>query len=503
MTTDEKVQALTNWVEQLERQQAARKRLHFLVVVGVICLVVVPILLVHQQNREIVSVRAEVNALRESSAANRDSDRDDTRRAIADLGRSLEAQIESRSEFLRSSLNEGLGQLDSRIDNLRWELIRDKEKERARLNDTRPFFSNYDELRDSKTPAPLGDRGATGLVFSPDSRSLFAFHADTISRWDVQKRERVASWQVAAKTITAIDLTADGKTLAVACNGGKVVLYDVATRKEKRTLADPDKADPVQVQFNDDGSLLAVAGDRVHVWALQTDAETPRVSVEAGLAKTEQWRSPMSFVPGQQLLLTQHRPNGWPCTVDVRNGRITDLSLEGLGDGTLVSRDGVLWRIGYSYWLDGKRVESEYRGQNSFQRPWLSVGSVRYYTFCPKARFLIGGCKRSLSDDTKGDTHGMLLAWELSREPSKIVLKERLMIDKWPTKEPPNAAAFSPDGSLLAVATASAIVLWDAKALLPVTDPVYVAEDLRDEVRSLREQSRALEKRLKEVESRK
>jgi WD40 repeat protein len=508
MTTDEKYQALTKWVDQLERCQATGRRRFIFAAIGIICLFVALSLLVYQQNREIVGLTAEMNDLRQSLVAARDNARDDTQRVRADLERNLRAQIQYASQDLNSYFNARQGQLesDTRVDRAHlWKVIDAQAQERRRQNDTRPYISNYDALRDAKAPSLLGDQGAKGLVFSPESRLLLAFHANTITLWDVQKRERVARWEVPAKAINAIDLAADGKTLAVACTGGKVVLYDVLTRKETRTLVEPDKVDPVQVQFNEDGTLLAIVGDRVHVWDMQAKAEKPRFSL---MVDRGGWPPTVAFVPGQQLLLCSRGPKGLAYAVDVRNGRGKDMSKDRLGDednpnkGTAVSRDGKLWRIGPYYWLEGERVESGYRGRHMFYDPPFSVGVIRYYAFCPKARFLVAGCRVSYISG-KGTTHGQLFAWELSREQSKIVLKERLLIDMLPTKGSPNAAAFSPDGSLLAVATESALVLWDAKALLPVTDPVWVAEDLREEVRIRREQSRALEKRLKELESRK
>jgi WD40 repeat protein len=504
MTTDEKFQALTKWLGQLESRRASGRRRFIFAAVGIICLFVALSLLVNQQNREIVGLKAEMNDLRQTHAANRANAQD----VMADLERNVLAKSQYASQGLNSYFNARLDQLESEIRVDRAHLLNvidAKEQKRIRQNDARPYISNYDALRDAKAPSLLGDQGAKGLVFSPDSRFLLAFHANTVTLWDVQKRERVARWEVPAKTINAIDLAADGKTLAVACTGGKVVLYDVLTRKETRTLVQPDKVDPVQVQFNEDGTLLAIVGDRVHVWDMQANAEKPRFSL---IAERAGWPPTVAFVPGQQLLLCSRGPKGLAYAVDVRNGRSKDLSNDRLGGeddpnkGTAVSRDGKLWRMGPYYWLEGERVETGYRGQHSFYAPPFAVGVIRYYTFCPKARFLVAGCCVSY-DIGKSTTHGQLFAWELSREQSKIVLKERLLIDKFPTEGSPNAAAFSPDGSLLAVATESALVLWDAKALLPVTDPVWVAEDLREEVRILREQSGALEKRLKELESRK
>jgi hypothetical protein len=51
------------------------------------------------------------------------------------------------------------------------------------------------------------------------------------------------------------------------------------------------------------------------------------------------------------------------------------------------------------------------------------------------------------------------------------------------------------------VAQTNVILVWDTRALLPVTDPFLLNQDLMEEIRGLREQIQSLERRLKELES--
>jgi WD40 repeat protein len=122
------------------------------------------------------------------------------------------------------------------------------------------------------------------------------------------------------------------------------------------------------------------------------------------------------------------------------------------------------------------------------------------FALCPKGRFLAAVARPPDSFDLPD-----VLVWTVDRNDERVgvAFKERVRISELPSKSARVSVAFSPDGATLVVASDKEILVWDARALLPVADPIQINEDLMEEIRGLRGQIQSLERRVKELESKK
>jgi WD40 repeat protein len=383
---------------------------------------------------------------------------------------------------------------------------------------TFPFERNHGEIKGAKAAVHLGDKDGgekpliRNIAFTPDSRYLVALSEKALTVWDVRNRKKEPAWAL-DEDPTSFALTPDGKTVAVTSRMA-ITLYDFQTRKKIRSVAVPESVrgdeDALQVVFNEDGTLMAAAtgvyGTRakpsgsIHVWELADKGEKLRHSVKNVL--NYQMRPPViAFIPGKKQLLSSGGGYGGEfgesvaesSLIDLESGKSTPIaSYDGkpakVGRRFAVARDGGLWVLGETVWASGNHVPV---GRFT---PKADLG-VFALTFCPMGRYL------AALGATNDEGNYNLLVWDVVRPDDGVLFKERVWVRKLPG--PPQAIAFSPDGASLAVATTKGILVWDARALLPVTDPVLLNEDLLREIGKLREQVQSLERRVKELESKK
>jgi WD40 repeat protein len=94
------------------------------------------------------------------------------------------------------------------------------------------------------------------LAFSPDGKIL-AFtegYSGTVHLWDVANSKEAAVFE---SILLGLVFSPDGKTLAT-CGDRKIMLWDVASRKNTATLEGDDAFD--NVAFSPDGKTLAAVG---------------------------------------------------------------------------------------------------------------------------------------------------------------------------------------------------------------------------------------------------
>jgi sugar lactone lactonase YvrE/predicted Ser/Thr protein kinase len=111
-------------------------------------------------------------------------------------------------------------------------------------------------------PAPRGSGSVNAVAFSPDGTLVAAggnYGLDVSTRlWRVAGRRLVGPLAQSDSIMKSLAFSPDGKTLAGVANTGKVMLWDVASRRVKIGL--PDGSGFGNVVFSPDGKLLANPG---------------------------------------------------------------------------------------------------------------------------------------------------------------------------------------------------------------------------------------------------
>jgi WD40 repeat protein len=102
-------------------------------------------------------------------------------------------------------------------------------------------------------------KGVNSLVFSLDDRTLISGSADdTIRLWDVASRRERRTLNGHADSVNSIALSPDGRVLA--SGASKIKLWDLVTGRELQTLAGNSQTTNA-VAFSPDGHMLATGND--------------------------------------------------------------------------------------------------------------------------------------------------------------------------------------------------------------------------------------------------
>jgi WD40 repeat protein len=156
-------------------------------------------------------------------------------------------------------------------------------------------------LRVTATPREMNVNGVACrpvMAFSGDGKLLAAYSApEVLSVWDTATGRPQASLSLTGNTpFAGIAFTPDGRCLAVENNDGGVVLWELATRKQRRvfvandarrkgpktawapssfTILEPVAAPSANVAFSPKGSLLVYGAPDggIHVWHVRTGQE--------------------------------------------------------------------------------------------------------------------------------------------------------------------------------------------------------------------------------------
>jgi dipeptidyl aminopeptidase/acylaminoacyl peptidase len=128
-------------------------------------------------------------------------------------------------------------------------------------------------------------------AFAPDGKALVAGGYDSekgayFARvWDVEGGKELRHLAFGSGGIRSIAYSPDGKTVAVAGDGGRtleVKLFDAATAKELRTVAFPNASSVKFVAFSPDGKTLAASGGAaLRLFAAATGQEVLKISGKA------------------------------------------------------------------------------------------------------------------------------------------------------------------------------------------------------------------------------
>ena len=145
------------------------------------------------------------------------------------------------------------------------------------------------KLWDAETGKAVGELGGIkspvfALTFLPDGTLVTGSYDGTVQVWDVAGRAARTSFDAKVGNITALALSADGKTLAAGGTGDGLTLWDTATWKEKAKL----RGHGVRVTglaFAPGGALASSSEDRTAIlWDVAAGKETRTLSGHKGLA---------------------------------------------------------------------------------------------------------------------------------------------------------------------------------------------------------------------------
>jgi WD40 repeat protein len=114
--------------------------------------------------------------------------------------------------------------------------------------------------------------GVSAVAFSPNGKILAAAdRAETISLWDVETGQRIATLaEPSGKIVNSVAFSPNGVLLASGDGNGKIYLWNVATGSEVSTMKDPGSGTGgvTAVAFSKDGGTLASGDgdDTTYLW---------------------------------------------------------------------------------------------------------------------------------------------------------------------------------------------------------------------------------------------
>jgi RNA polymerase sigma factor (sigma-70 family) len=196
----------------------------------------------------------------------------------------------------------------------------------------------WDAVTGKELATLAGDSGNVSKVaFAPDGKVLATAEAGALRLWDLAAKKelrRLESGKTDGRVVYAVAFSPDGKTLASAEGTAKtVILWDVATGKESRTL-EGHARNVIDVAFSPDGKTLASAGGdgEVKLWDAATGKE------RLALKWQTSGRHSLAFSPDGKLLATAGGDSNNVMLWDVKTGK----------DLVTLDHKGHVWSVSFS-----------------------------------------------------------------------------------------------------------------------------------------------------------
>jgi WD40 repeat protein/beta-lactamase regulating signal transducer with metallopeptidase domain len=166
----------------------------------------------------------------------------------------------------------------------------------------RPDGADASRVSTEQTVRLQHAEGRPSVAFSPDGKSLATVAGyEKVLLWDVASRKQLADIDAGERRAFRIAFSPDGTTLATGgiAGDGAVRLWDVATGELQQTLPGADDGGVLSLQFTPDGKALAVgASGAVTLWNVAGDARELRKLTTRGAVDS------LAISPGGKLLAT-------------------------------------------------------------------------------------------------------------------------------------------------------------------------------------------------------
>jgi WD40 repeat protein/tRNA A-37 threonylcarbamoyl transferase component Bud32 len=314
------------------------------------------------------------------------------------------------------------------------------------------------------------DSPVNATAFSPDSKLLATVTQHGTTLWDT------STWRPVGPPLRSsqgkgegVDISPDGRTLAIAGGEGRVELWDVATRKKLRELTDPAAArsdEPAlsAVVYSPDGGVIAAGGqeaNHVTLWDVasgQVIAGPIITNPPGGGAQS------ISFSPDSKRIAVPGA-SGTVGIWDVATGRRVG---EPLAIGSADVEEAIFAEDGRTL------IASDDSGSVSMvdiatgrpSRPPLSVGDdvAASLDLSPDGRLLAAASYR-----------GSVFAWDAK---TGAPYGSPLTADTSPI----NDVAFSPDGRTLVSSHLRSAVVWNMSGGQVIGEPLGGPTDLTTDV---------------------
>jgi WD40 repeat protein len=273
----------------------------------------------------------------------------------------------------------------------------------------------------------------SAIAFSSDGKLLATGGADTLVKvWDVATRKELRTLRGHTSGINAVAFTADGKTLASAGPDKTIKLWNPVTGEERATLKD-HTGSIWSLAITSDGKTLASGGNDmvVRLW------DVPRGELAAKLTGPTETVESVAFSPNGETLVTSEGLAGV---------RVWDVATRKERNRPNIA---VLGPVAFT--ADGKLLAIPIGDHLAFVD--LGTGKVQSTLKMPAAphcyAVALSRDGKWAAASTGRPQQGSLTLWQIGiAEPRASLGYTALQM------------AFSPDGSTLAVATASGEVLW-------------------------------------------
>jgi WD40 repeat protein len=362
------------------------------------------------------------------------------------------------------------------------------------------------------------------VCFSPESKMLASCGDDTTIRiWDLQSKECLTSLpDPEHQGVVVCEFSPDGQTLASADAGGKIVLWDVKTWKQRKIIA--AHGDRIEcLSFSADGKRLASCSrnGEVKIWetgGLKAQGQAnQKVDLVFGLRVASAGLTPTKFTPinsvsfaasgdvlavgcvdrtvrlidlrnpaGGAEIICKHQAPVESVRYSFSGGLLASAGSDGIvrvtGDDSstqvFLGHTGRVWSVRFSpddRWLASTSADRTVRLwdlKRAGDRHWLpgKGHSAVAMTFSPDSGTLSAAC-----------TDGSVSRWDVRTEQElATLLPEEFAEHPLQSADGPlttSCLAYSPDGQTLALATpARPIWLWDVtrglwRASLPASRP--------------------------------